>query len=125
MGLTADFRESDLFSDVEGVYDVIVSNPPYIATKELEGLMPEVREHEPILALDGMEDGLYFYRKITAEAGRYLKPGGWLLYEIGCTQGEAVSTMMKAAGFTGVQIVKDLPGLDRVVLGQKQEEIHV
>ena len=69
--------------------------------------------------------GFYFYRKITAEAGRYLKPGGWLLYEIGCTQGEAVSTMMKAAGFTGVQIVKDLPGLDRVVLGQKQEEIHV
>ena len=51
--------------------------------------------------------------------------GGWLLYEIGCTQGEAVSTMMKAAGFTGVQIIKDLPGLDRVVLGQKQEEIHV
>ena len=104
---------------------MIISNPPYIPTAEIEDLMDEVKLHDPRMALYGMEDGLYFYRKITAEAGRYLKPGGWLLYEIGCTQGEAVSTMMKAAGFTGVQIVKDLPGLDRVVLGQKQEEIHV
>ena len=126
--------ESDLFSAPyfcekggkdSGKYDILISNPPYIATEEIETLMEEVRLHDPRKALDGMEDGLYFYRKITAEAGRYLKPGGWLLYEIGCTQGEAVSTMMKAAGFTGVQIVKDLPGLDRVVLGQKQEEIHV
>lgn len=130
----ADFVESDLFSAPyfcekggkdSGKYDILISNPPYIATDEIETLMEEVRLHDPRKALDGMEDGLYFYRKITAEAGRYLKPGGWLLYEIGCTQGEAVSTMMKAAGFTGVQIVKDLPGLDRVVLGQKQEEIHV
>lgn len=130
----ADFVESDLFSAPyfcekggkdSGKYDILISNPPYIATEEIETLMEEVRLHDPRKALDGMEDGLYFYRKITAEAGRYLKPGGWLLYEIGCTQGEAVSTMMKAAGFTGVQIVKDLPGLDRVVLGQKQEEIHV
>lgn len=130
----ADFVESDLFSAPyfcekggkdSGKYDILISNPPYIATEEIETLMEEVRLHDPRKALDGMEDGLYFYRKITAEAGRYLKPGGWLLYEIGCTQGEAVSTMMKAAGFTGVQIIKDLPGLDRVVLGQKQEEIHV
>ena len=130
----ADLVESDLFSAPyfcekggkdSGKYDILISNPPYIATEEIETLMEEVRLHDPRKALDGMEDGLYFYRKITAEAGRYLKPGGWLLYEIGCTQGEAVSTMMKAAGFTGVQIVKDLPGLDRVVLGQKQEEIHV
>lgn len=130
----AGFVESDLFSAPyfcekggkdSGKYDILISNPPYIATGEIETLMEEVRLHDPRKALDGMEDGLYFYRKITAEAGRYLKPGGWLLYEIGCTQGEAVSTMMKAAGFTGVQIVKDLPGLDRVVLGQKQEEIHV
>ena len=120
----ADFVESDLFSAPyfcekggkdSGKYDILISNPPYIATEEIETLMEEVRLHDPRKALDGMEDGLYFYRKITAEAGRYLKPGGWLLYEIGCTQGEAVSTMMKAAGFTGVQIVKDLPGLDRVL----------
>lgn len=92
----ADFVESDLFSAPyfcekggkdSGKYDILISNPPYIATEEIETLMEEVRLHDPRKALDGMEDGLYFYRKITAEAGRYLKPGGWLLYEIGCTQG--------------------------------------
>ena len=84
-----------------------------------EELEPEVRDHEPRGALDGTADGLYFYRNITAEAGKYLRPGGWLLYEIGCTQGAAVSGMMKTAGFEQVQVIKDLPGLDRVVIGQK------
>lgn len=124
----ADFVESDLFSapyfcekggKEGGKYDILISNPPYIATEEIETLMEEVRLHDPRKALDGMEDGLYFYRKITAEAGKYLKPGGWLLYEIGCTQGEAVSEMLRNAGFEKVQVVKDLPGLDRVVMGQK------
>ena len=116
MGLTADFRESDLFSDVEGVYDVIVSNPPYIATKELEGLMPEVREHEPILALDGMEDGLYFYRKIVAQAGEYLEQGGWLCFEIGYDQGEALKEMMTEAGYGQVKIIKDLAEKESCVI---------
>ena len=124
----ADFVESDLFSapyfcekggKEGGKYDILISNPPYIATEEIETLMEEVRLHDPRKALDGMEDGLYFYRKITEEAGEYLKPGGWLLYEIGCTQGEAVSEMLRNAGFEKVQVVKDLPGLDRVVMGQK------
>ena len=124
----ADFLESDLFSapyfcekggKEGGKYDILISNPPYIATEEIETLMEEVRLHDPRKALDGMEDGLYFYRKITKEAGKYLKPGGWLLYEIGCTQGEAVSEMLRNAGFEKVQVVKDLPGLDRVVMGQK------
>ena len=124
----ADFLESDLFSapyfcekggKEGGKYDILISNPPYIATEEIETLMEEVRLHDPRKALDGMEDGLYFYRKITEEAGEYLKPGGWLLYEIGCTQGEAVSEMLRNAGFEKVQVVKDLPGLDRVVMGQK------
>ena len=124
----ADFLESDLFSapyfcekggKEGGKYDILISNPPYIATEEIETLMEEVRLHDPRKALDGMEDGLYFYRKITKEAGNYLKPGGWLLYEIGCTQGEAVSEMLRNAGFEKVQVVKDLPGLDRVVMGQK------
>lgn len=92
----ADLVESDLFSTPYfcekggkegGKYDILISNPPYIATEEIETLMEEVRLHDPRKALDGMEDGLYFYRKITKEAGKYLKPGGWLLYEIGCTQG--------------------------------------
>ena len=124
----ADFLESDLFSapyfcekggKEGGNYDILISNPPYIATEEIETLMEEVRLHDPRKALDGMEDGLYFYRKITKEAGKYLKPGGGLLYEIGCTQGEAVSEMLRNAGFEKVQVVKDLPGLDRVVMGQK------
>lgn len=124
----ADFLESDLFSapyfcekggKEGGKYDILISNPPYIATEEIETLMEEVRLHDPRKALDGMEDGLYFYRKITKEAGKYLKTGGWLLYEIGCTQGEAVSEMLRNAGFEKVQVVKDLPGLDRVVMGQK------
>ena len=102
-----------------GKYDILISNPPYIATEEIETLMEEVRLHDPRGALDGREDGLYFYRNITAEAGKYLRPGGWLLYEIGCTQGAAVSGMMKTAGFEQVQVIKDLPGLDRVVIGQK------
>ncbi len=124
----AEFVESDTFSapyfcekggKEEGKYDILISNPPYIATEEIETLMEEVRLHDPRGALDGREDGLYFYRSITAEAGKYLRPGGWLLYEIGCTQGAAVSEMMKTAGFEQVQVVKDLPGLDRVVMGQK------
>ena len=124
----AEFVESDTFSapyfykkgGKEGrKYDILISNPPYIATEEIETLMEEVRLHDPRGALDGREDGLYFYRNITAEAGKYLRPGGWLLYEIGCTQGAAVSGMMKTAGFEQVQVIKDLPGLDRVVIGQK------
>ena len=124
----AEFVESDTFSapyfgkkggKEGGKYDILISNPPYIATEEIETLMEEVRLHDPRGALDGREDGLYFYRNITAEAGKYLRPGGWLLYEIGCTQGAAVSGMMKTAGFEQVQVIKDLPGLDRVVIGQK------
>ena len=124
----AEFVESDTFSapyfykkgGKEGEkYDILISNPPYIATEEIETLMEEVRLHDPRGALDGREDGLYFYRIITADAGKYLHPGGWLLYEIGCTQGAAVSEMMKTAGFEQIQVVKDLPGLDRVVMGQK------
>ena len=117
MELTADFRESDLFSDVEGVYDVIVSNPPYIATKELEGLMPEVRDHEPRMALDGTEDGLHFYRRIIEEAGKHLVSSGMLFFEIGYDQGQAVSELMRTEGYREVQVVQDYAGLDRVVFG--------
>ena len=119
MELPAEFRESDLFTHVTGTYDVIVSNPPYIATGELADLMPEVRDHEPVLALDGMEDGLYFYRKIVSQADGYLAQGGWLCFEIGYDQGAALKEMMTEAGYGQVQIIKDLAGLDRVAVGQK------
>ena len=111
------FIHSDLFENIEGRYDVIVSNPPYIATKEIEALEPEVRDCEPRMALDGMEDGLFFYRKIVSASVDYLNPDGWLLFEIGHDQGEAVSEMMKKAGFSEVKVMKDLAGLDRVVVG--------
>ncbi len=109
---------SDLFEKIEGRFDMIVSNPPYIATKEIDALMPEVRDMEPRMALDGKEDGLFFYREIVREAHRYLNPEGWLLFEIGYDQGQAVSEMMKSAGFAGIKVIKDLAGLDRVVKGK-------
>lgn len=119
LGIDCELIQGDLFEPIEGRFDMIVSNPPYIATKEIEALMPEVRDHEPRMALDGMEDGLYFYRKIIAGALYYLKDGGWLMFEIGYDQGEAVSSMMKAEGFHQVQVIKDLAGLDRVVAGKR------
>ncbi len=117
--VSAEFLESDLFSRVEGTYDIIVSNPPYIATKELEGLMPEVREHEPKIALDGKEDGLYFYREILKQAGPFLKVGGWICFEIGYDQGTALEEMLLSYGYKEVRIEKDLAGLDRVAIGKK------
>ena len=116
------FIHSDLFENIEGRFDVIVSNPPYIATKEIEALEPEVRIHEPMMALDGMEDGLFFYRKIVSASNKYLNPEGWLLFEIGYDQGEAVSEMMKSAGYVQVEVIKDLAGLDRVVVGKLAQE---
>ena len=108
-------------------YDMLISNPPYIPTEDIGKLMEEVRFHDPVLALDGREDGLYFYRRITEQAGKYLKPGGWLMYEIGCEQGTDVSAIMQGEGFTEVTVKKDLAGLDRVVIGKKQmqDEHHV
>ena len=111
------FRESDLFERVDGVFDMIVSNPPYIKSGELDGLMPEVRDYEPKMALDGGGDGLTFYRRIIGQCREYLRRGGMLLFEIGCGQGEAVSRLMEQAGFLEVQVIKDYGGLDRVVSG--------
>lgn len=116
------FIHSDLFENINGRFDVIVSNPPYIATKEIEALEPEVRIHEPMMALDGMEDGVFFYRKIVSESVDYLNPDGWLMFEIGYDQGEAVSYMMEAAGFVQIEVIEDLAGLDRVVIGKLAQE---
>lgn len=119
LGLKAEFVQGDLFEPVpEKKFDMIVSNPPYIETAVIETLMPEVRDHEPMQALDGMEDGLFFYRKIVEKAPGFLTKGGWLLFEIGHNQGEAVSKLMTVQGFKEVEVVKDYTGLDRVVLGQ-------
>ena len=113
----AHFLQSDLFEKVEGKFEIIVSNPPYIASAEVEKLMPEVRDHEPRMALDGTEDGLLFYRRIIKEAGKHLVNSGMLFFEIGYDQGQAVSELMRAGGYREVQVVQDYAGLDRVVLG--------
>ena len=117
LGVKAELIESDLFDKIEGAFDVIVSNPPYIKREEIETLMDEVRLHEPYMALDGHEDGLYFYRKIAEEAPKHLRAGGGLFLEIGWDQGESVSELLREQGFSDVKVVKDLAGLDRVVEG--------
>ncbi len=123
--MTARFLEGDLFKAFESGtddncaerFDIIVSNPPYIETGVIDTLMPEVREHEPITALDGGVDGLYFYVRIAKEAGAYLNGGGMLFFEIGCEQAESVRDILEKTGFREINVVKDFAGLDRVVYG--------
>jgi len=98
-------------------FDIIVSNPPYIETAVIEELQEEVRDHEPRMALDGMEDGLFFYRKLAKEAPQWLTPGGRIYLEIGYDQGESVPALLQEAGFVDVTVKKDLAGNDRVVRG--------
>lgn len=121
--VSAIFERSNLFEDVpEEKFDMIVSNPPYIRSEEIPLLMPEVSEFEPHEALDGREDGLYFYRKIIEQSSDYLTENGYLLFEIGYDQGDAVSSMMREAGFREVAVIKDLAKNDRVVRGCKNED---
>lgn len=113
----AQFIQSDLFSEIKGTFDMIVSNPPYIPSQEVDELMPEVRDHEPRIALDGDSDGLAFYQRIIPEAVHFLRPGGWLLFEIGYDEGDAVRTLMRENAFLDVEVIQDYGGNDRVVLG--------
>ena len=108
----------NLWEPIDGKFDLIVSNPPYIETEELSGLMPEVIDHEPLLALDGGKSGLVFYEKILEKAPFYLEEAGILMVEIGYNQGEQVKQLFEKNGFADVEIKKDLAGLDRVVRGR-------
>lgn len=112
------FIQSDLFDRVGEKYDIIISNPPYIPSKVIEELMPEVKKFEPMIALDGDEDGLSFYKKIVSQSQYYLREKGSLFFEIGHDQGESVSKIMEQAGFSQIRVIKDLAGLDRVVCGK-------
>lgn len=114
----AEWVRSDLFDNITETFDVIMANPPYIPTGEILSLMPEVRDFEPENALDGGADGLDFYRKIAGQVKDYLNPGGYVYMEIGYDQGEAVSELMRNAGFTEVEVIKDLAQNDRVVKGK-------
>ena len=121
LGGNVHFVESDLFSalDPGKAYDVIVSNPPYIPTEVIEGLEPEVRDHEPRMALDGSGDGLAFYRRLAAESPSHLKPGGRLYLEIGWDQGESVEALLRENGFEDIEVVRDDAGNCRVVRGKR------
>lgn len=113
---------SDLFAEVSGSYDVILSNPPYIETKVIEELQEEVRLHDPYLALNGKEDGLYFYRRIVEEGKNHLTDGGRLIFEIGYDQAEAVTGILEQCGYKEIYVKKDLSGLDRVVGARYNKE---
>ena len=119
IGAEVEFVVSDLFENVLGTYDIIVSNPPYIKTKVIEGLMPEVRRFEPMIALDGSEDGLYFYEKIVEASLDYLKPNGYIFFEIGHDQGKEVAMILIKHNYEDIQVLKDYAGNDRIVKARR------
>ncbi len=125
LGVDAVFYEGDLFGalpdTLKGSFDVITANPPYIRSGDIAGLMPEVREHEPIGALDGGEDGLVFYRRIAAEAEEWLAKGGRIYMETGCDQAEAVCDIFAGRAYKDIEVIKDYAGLDRVVCCSNKE----
>ncbi len=114
----------DLFEALEHLspdrrrFDLILSNPPYIPSHEIRDLMPEVRDHEPGMALDGDGDGLAFYRRISRQAPDHLNPGGSLFFEIGFSQAAQVKEIMAREGFRDIRVEKDLAGLDRIIRGR-------
>ncbi len=116
-GIRYEFVRSDLFENIEGRFDIIVSNPPYIRTDVIDTLAPEVKDHDPMIALDGGEGGITFYERIVGKLDDHLLPGGCVLFEIGYDQGEAVSALLKDKGYLDVKVIKDYSGNDRVVMG--------
>lgn len=109
------FIRSNMFENVEGTYDVILSNPPYIRPDVIEGLMPEVKEHEPVIALDGGKDGLDFYRILAEKSKEHLEKEGIVMMEIGFDQGELVRELFEKNGYKDVKVIKDYSGNDRIV----------
>lgn len=122
LGTCAKFIQGDLFEHITDTYDMIVSNPPYIRTGEIKKLEDEVKLHDPWIALDGKEDGLYFYRRIIKDSVKHIRKGGHLLFEIGFDQGEEVSQLLETYGYEEIRVKKDLAGLDRVVMGRYNKE---
>lgn len=116
-GANVHFVKSDLLEQISDSYDVIVSNPPYVASAVVDTLMPEVREFEPRIALDGGEDGLDFYRRIVRQAREHLRPGGMLWLEIGYDQGDSVPELLEREGYYEISLFRDYGGRNRVVCG--------
>ena len=117
------FIQGDMFENVTDKFDIIVSNPPYIETGEIDELMPEVRDYIPRLALDGDIDGLKFYRIISKEAVKKLNKNGRIFYEIGYNQSRAVASILFENGFTDITVIKDYSGLDRIVMAKLGEKL--
>jgi len=117
------FIQGDMFENVTDKFDIIVSNPPYIETGEIDELMPEVRDYIPRLALDGDIDGLKFYRIISKEAVKKLNKNGRIFYEIGYNQSRAVASILLENGFTNITVIKDYSGLDRIVMAKLDEKL--
>lgn len=120
--VSADIICGDLFEEMVDTFDVITANPPYIPRQVINTLMPEVREFEPMMALDGHEDGLYFYRRIAKEAGRYMEEDGHIFLEIGYDQGPGVKRIFEDQGFRDVEVIKDYAKDDRVVHAVRYKE---
>jgi release factor glutamine methyltransferase len=116
LGARATFRVNDWIKGIAERFDLIVSNPPYIRHEEIEGLMPEVRAHDPLLALDGGADGLAIYQELIPHLARHLKPAGAVLFEVGMGQAASVSALLKSAGFSRLETRKDLSGLERCLI---------
>ena len=117
-----EWHKQDLFTLADGEYAMVVSNPPYIPSGDIAGLMPEVRDYEPHLALDGGPDGLDAYRALAHQAQHLLRPGGWLLVEVGFDQAASVSKLWEQAGLTEIFVRRDYAGIDRVVGGRLTED---
>lgn len=118
--------KGDLFDGIEGIeeaFHIIASNPPYIPKEDIDKLQEEVKDYEPREALDGGEDGLEFYRRIIPQSKKYLTHEGLLIFEIGYDQGQELRDMLLEEGFKNIEILKDLQGLDRVVLGVYEKEL--
>ena len=123
LGADVKLVKTDIYLELSTTaFDIIVSNPPYIRSDVIPTLMEEVKDFEPMLALDGDEDGLKFYRRIIGEAPQHLRGGGAIFLEIGYDQYEDTRKLLVEAGFTDIRLVKDLAGLDRVVTGRLKAE---
>ncbi len=116
-----EFIESDLYSKVQGKFDILISNPPYIKSADIEELMSEVKDYEPRIALDGSEDGLEFYRRIIEKGKEFIKEDGYILFEIGYDQREQVKELLREKGYSDIEALKDFAGNDRVVLGKRRK----
>jgi release factor glutamine methyltransferase len=115
LGADVEIVKTDLFENIDGKYDMILSNPPYIRSGDVKTIMKDVQLYEPKLALDGHEDGLYFYKRIIKDARDYLNENGVLIFEIGYDQAEDIRALLVDAGYDNVEVIKDYAGFDRIV----------